>query len=398
MPYFSWQGITLHGAKQSGTTFARSSQELDHYLIKRDIALVRSTLARGPLYKPPVKLEQKIELLRTIAMLLKAGILLPETITIVSQQLHSPRVRQMLDTIATDVSAGLTLSQALQRYPHQFDQLTRQMIYIGHESGSLATALEMVSNHMEMVNNFKKQLRNAALMPCITLLFFVLVCLTILMGIIPRFQTMFANFQQELPAITRYLVWASQLVRSSEFVMVMVVGGFLCVVLRYLYAVGYGRQRVDAGLLRMPIFGQLWQQQTTIYYVRSLSLLLAQGMPLPAALKIARSTITNSALAHQAWCIEQEVISGVSLHEAMIPYPNLCAPELITLVHVGQESGHLSSMLERVAVIYQERMQRSLKVMTTLLQPLMMIVLGLLIAGLIFAVYLPVLQLAQVMR
>lgn len=399
MPYYSWQGITIHGATKKGVAFSTSLQELDETLLKRDIALLRGKPARKPLLQRSISAELKIEFFRQIAVLLQAGVLLPETLLIVNERMNHPQLQEVIADIAKKVHEGQPLSQALKDYPKIFSPLMIQMIFVGQEAGTLALSLTLLADHLEMMQSFYTSMRSAAIMPCVTLLFFCAVALIIIVGIIPQFASMFATFGQELPTLTRMLINASSVMRSWYMVMVAIALFFCALLAKNAVASEQGRTTIDRWLVRLPYIGILIKQSSLLSFLRSMALLLESGMPVPRAIYVAQQAVPNSVLRNQIDYILQEVEGGTSLSSAMAHHPDeLFGQDIIAIVKVGEESGKLPSMLARSAASYQERIKQSLAVATTLFQPLLMIILGLLITMLIFAVYLPVVQFSQMVR
>src|SRR5579872_1850639 len=168
MPYFNWHGIALSGASKKGKLFARTQNELDAILFKRDIALLDCSLASPSRWLRSVSISTKIQFFRQLAALLQAGVLLPEALTIVTEQLDNPRFQEVVYAVANQVHQGKSLGQAMAQYPQLFDSLMIHMVQVGHQAGALAAALDMLSDYLESVVAFQKKIRSAAIMPALT--------------------------------------------------------------------------------------------------------------------------------------------------------------------------------------------------------------------------------------
>lgn len=399
MPHFRWRGIALDGQTRTGTLFASSQQDLDILLFKRDIALIESQSVKKRWIIRSVPRSITIDFFRNVSVLLDAGVLLPDALNIVQRQREHPYFQEIIHTIVIHVNAGKSLSQALQEYPSLFTPLMVQMVYVGQEAGTLGAVLAMLADYLDAMLSFHKQIRSAALMPCITLLFFIVIASVIVVGIIPQFVALFASFNQELPVLTRGLLTISNFMCSRAMVPIIIVF-FIVIALIKNYISSYeGKKKWALWVMRMPGIKILVVQSSIAYFLQTMATLLAGGMQLPAALSIAKKSITNSYLQDQITYLIQEVEAGASLSSAMAQHPHhLFSHDVVAMVAVGEESGRLHTMLARIAMQYQERVKRLLVTVTTVFQPLLLIILGLLTALLIFAVYLPILQFSHTVR
>lgn len=398
MPYFQWEGITLHAKTRHGKTFARNIQELDSFLFKRDIALMFVKQARMPLIGYRITTRNSIDFFHHVASLLSAGLLLPEALLVVQDQLSSPRLQEVVESLAVMVHEGCSLSEAVKRYPQLFDDFIVHMIHVGQETSSLSVALMLLATHLELVMHFRKKLREAALMPCLTMLFFGIVTLGIVVGIIPYFATLFASFGQELPLLTQWLIKASCFARSWYMVLT-VVGIMLLSLAGKVYYRLKGKIVIDRACLKVPYIGRLMYSSNQVYFLRACALALDRGLSVPQSVMLAKKTLTNSYLQSRIEFIEQEIIMGNSLSGAMAQHPDqLFDQQLLSMIKVGEESGELSAMMYRTVALYEEEVKKSLTFITTIMQPLCVILIGLLITLLICAVYLPIIQLAQIVH
>ncbi len=400
MPYFSWVGVHLNGQRKKGTLFAQSAQELDALLFKQDIALLRSTENGSSWYvSTSVNNAVKIAFFRQLSVLLSAGVLLPQALVIVNAQMNHRYFQEIIHGLVRDVHHGLSLSQAMEKHPQLFNSLMIQMVYVGQESGTLAASLGLLSDYVHVHQEFQRQLRSAALMPLITLGFFVVIALVIFMVVIPRFAALFASVNHELPYLTKLLIAFSGFMASANVLYVGIVLLAFGAGLTWYSRTARGRRRIDACYVRIPYVHTIIKNSNVVYFLRSIAMLLEAGLPVLTAVHMSRHAFANKALAHSSRYVEQEIEAGSSLSEALALHPQqLFGPEILAMVHIGQESGNLSGMLIHAATEYHQKVKHSLAKLTTLFQPVLMIVLGLLITMLIFAIYLPIFNLAQVIH
>lgn len=398
MPYFSWRGVDLSGRVHKGTTFARSVPELDARLFAQKIALMQAWQRRRWRFAGSgVDLPRKIDFFQHLAQLLQAGILLPDALAIVGDQQSHGRFQETIYAVAQQVGHGHSLSHALNGNQQYFDPFMVEIVAVGQESGSLALALQALADYLQAQDAFYKRLRAAVLLPMITFGFFLCVLGVILFAIIPQFATVFSSLGKETPAATRTLLAISSWVsgwRMGALFFALVLGAFL------VHRAGKtrsGREFFDVFWLKMPFVGRIIRQRASAHFLHALSLLLDGGVPLVPALAIAKGVVRNSVLARCLETLVAEVSAGNSFSEALVIIQEpLFGPEVISLAAVGLETGRLSFFLARAAQILQAAVYRSIAFVATIIQPLLIVVLGLLIALLIISVYMPVLNLANI--
>ncbi len=396
MPYFKWQGIDLGGNVRSGKMFACSTKHLDTILFKRDIALITSR-STFPLISLPINLSLKINFFRRLALLMDAGVLLPQALSVLSESMEHARFQEIINILGKKIRGGSALHLALIEYPTLFDSVMIHMINAGQEAGALPLSLKILATHLEVRQDFYKKIRTAALVPVLTFFFFISIALVIFIVIMPLFSTIFESIQQELPPLTKGFLRVSTFLRSSK-------AFFIAVGVAPLLWLGYlilGKERrknlVDQiavntpGISRIVIFSNIFS------FFQSVSTLLGGGMQLVPALHIAKEAISNQTLKAQLEKLEKAVASGSSLSQGLAQHPGpFSRPDIEAIVAVGEESGNLAAILSKVAGDYQERLEQLLSLYSMLFQPFVMIILGVFIALLIVAVYLPILSLSYV--
>ncbi len=392
MPYYSWKGITLRASSCNGMQFARNPQELENYLFKKDIALLACQSKKIWLARR-ISLQNKIDYFTQVTFLIRSGMFLPEALNLVAQQ--SPQsFAQITHGIADEVQEGIVWSSTLSARKKFFDALMIQMTSVGQESGRLAESLQILVMHLESVASFRSRLRSALLLPIVTFCFFLMIIALLLIVVVPQFSSLFTSLGKGIPTSTQLLINASNFIGSISMGLIFLaaVGFFYC--FRLYAQTEQGSARLDAILLRIPGIKTIVIARTLSGFFKSLSVLLAGGLPLIQALKIAGQSIDNQLMKAVAQSIEQEVGAGDSLAQSLARYDHFCNPEIVSLIKVGQESGMLAPMMERIAGSYQEKLVRSLTRVTTLFQPFLLIILGLLITSLILALYMPIMSLS----
>jgi len=397
MAYFKWRGIDINGIVRAGKTFARTEKDLDSLLYEREIALLSCSSIRPFLATRSIALDAKIHFFRQLAVLLDSGVMLPEALQVLASLTTNKRLQGIVYTVVADVQEGVPFSQALGRYPKIFDFLTLRMVQIGHEAGRLGYALRQLGDYLETSQAFKKKLKSASTVPLLTFGFFIFIAVTIFLLVIPRFADVFGSMNKELPQVTKLIIQISELLRSSVIILFLLAFVGLFFVLRWYKKTRKGSELLDKIILKLPWVGDLVKNSSIVYFLQSVSMLLQGGLSLVFAIQISKSTITNSVLLAQVAALQKAVTAGTSFSKAMQQQPNsFFAQDLVSLAKVGEESGQLGPMLKKGANIYQSKVDRSLNFFSRIFQPMLMIILGLLITLLIFAIYLPVFSLSNV--
>ena len=395
MPYFKWVGIDITGTIKRGKHAAYSSQDLSEKLLKRGIALLHDKTVYAPSFFWPIKAKLKVDLFQQKAKLLQAGLLLPKVLEIVAQQSHNPIVYDMLSQVSRDIQQGVSFAKALEKHHTLCDSIGMVMLNAGHESGNIISAVENVALYFYKQDIFYKRIRSALAMPLLTLLFFLGISVFIFIFIIPRFADMFSSLQQELPSITRTMIQVSDFMCS--FSMMYVAGGLSVIFLiAYYYGKNVSKQSWDSFVARMPFVGSVVWQYHMSQALQAMALLINSGVTLATALKVVSDSVDHYMVKSQLMVLYDDVTSGQLLSAAM-GSTIIFLPEIIALVHLGEETGTLGQSLESAAAVYNSRLEDQLRRFVFFLQPTVIIILGFLVTILIFAVYLPIIQLSYVL-
>lgn len=390
MPYYRWRGIELTGTIKKGVLFARSPEHLDFLLLKREVALIGCKPIRQWI-KRPIKLADRVQLFSQLATLIDAGVLVPDALDIVANQVDNVRLQEAMHKVSNQVVEGVLLSDALRSYPQVANQIMIQLIQAGEESGELAQTLDALCKHLIATQDFYRRLRSALLLPAITFLFFFVILVIIFVVIMPRFMDVFTSMGKDIPPLTQWLLYISDFMRTPTMGLIGALLALVVVLIWRLSRRGLGRRVLDRLLIATPVIGTLLQERFLAYAMQALAVLLAGGMPLFQALSVVRSVTQNHVFKEQLRDIESHVHAGSSMSDAMARHPDaIFGQDVVAMIEVAEASGRLSVLLDRVAHAYYERVMQRLSWLTLLLQPMVMIILGLFVALLIFAVYGPI--------
>lgn len=397
MPYFTWQGVNILGETKKGKSFVRSEKELDALLISRDIALLRSKKSPAAFFVGPITLALKIRFFRQLSILLKSGILLPEALVSVAQQIDHVSLQEMVYHMADQVCIGMPLSDILLLYPAHFDRFIIHLVYVGQETGTLPQVFTRLCHHLEVMHSFKKKIRDALTLPCITFFFFCLIATGVVVFVVPRFSTLFLSSHCELPYLTQLLIRVSNFLQSRTVIVLGVVLIPLFCIVQSFCRSRFGSRVLDKIILSIPFLKNMIHDNARVAWLESLACLVHAGVQVFPALRIAKKSISNGVLRDYVDYLAFSVGAGASLSTACEQHPHQWFDQhVIAMIRVGEASGKLGDSLSYAADEHREKVQRKLNFIATIIQPLLIVTLGFFIALFIFAIYLPVFNLAQI--
>lgn len=323
-----------------------------------------------------------------LAALVGAGVPIVRSLDLMARQQKLPLFKRAITRVAQDVNQGASLGAAMRRWPQVFDQLTVAMIEAGEAGGVLEEVLKRLAKLLEDNAKLRNQIRGALGYPLTVLAIAILVFLGMTIFLIPTFAGIFKELGAELPPFTQFMVDLSGLLRSSFSV---VLAGLLLLLVwgvRQLYATRAGRRRIDALMLKVPLFGDLIQKTATAQFCRTFSSLSRAGVPILMALDIVRDTVGNSILADAVEASKHEVQEGGMLSTALgrrQVFPDMA----MSMLAIGEETGQLDGMLSKVADFYEDEISATVKAMTAMLEPMMIVLVGGIVGSILMAMYLP---------
>lgn len=390
MPYYHWKGVTITGQMKKGKLFAQTLDHLDQLLLKREIALISGRPATQWI-KRSISIQDRAQLFAQLATLIEAGVLIPDALSIVANQIDRVELQEIMHEVARQVNEGEQLSIALEGYPEVANQIMIQLIRAGEQSGTIAYALNALSSHLIATNDFYRRMRSALMLPIITILFFLAILLLIFVGIMPRFIDVFASMGKEIPPLTKKMLFISQFLRSSMMGVSVALLALFALLSWRLTRKGRGRRILDSILIRMPFIGSLLRDRFLAYSMQAIAVLVQGGMPLLQAIEIVKDSVQNHIFRDQLSEIEADIENGASLSHAMARHSQaIFGPDIVAMIEVAEASGQLPGLLDRVSQNYYGRVTQRISLLTVLIQPAIMLLLGLLVAFLIFAVYGPI--------
>jgi len=396
---FQWQGVNRKGKKISGELSAASLIELKAQLRKQGITPGRIKKKAKPLFgmggDKAITAADICVITRQIATMLGAGVPLVQTVEMIGKGHSNGKVQKLLAEIGNKLQSGIPLSECLREHPKYFDSLYCDLVQSGEQSGALETIYDRIATYKEKAEALKAKIKKALTYPIAVLVVAAIVTSILLIFVVPVFKEIFDSFGAELPAFTLFVLAISNVMQSYWYIALGVI-----------FAVGYifknahlksqnFRDSVDKKILKIPVIGDILQKAAVARYARTLATTFAAGVPLPDALESAAGASGNAVFRDAILEIRAEVTSGMQMNLAMRNcsiFPDM----VIQMVAIGEESGAVDDMLAKVANVYEREVDDAVDNLTALLEPMIMAVLGVVIGGLIVAMYLPIFQIGMV--
>ena len=396
---YLWQGVNRKGKKIKGELNSVSVIAVKAQLRKQGVTPGRIKKKPRPLFG--ISGDKKIVpadiavFTRQVATMLSAGVPLVQTIEMIGKGHNNPKVQILLGDIGDKLQAGMPLSECLREHPQYFDGLYCDLVQSGEQSGALETIYDRIATYKEKAEALKAKIKKAMTYPISVLVIAFIVTSILLIFVVPVFKDIFDSFGAELPGFTLLVISISEFMQSYWYF--GLAGIFMA---GYLFKKTHlksqkFRDRVDINILKLPVLGDLLEKAAVARFSRTLSTTFAAGVPLPDALESAAGASGNAVFRDAILEIKDEVTSGMQMHLAM-KNCNIFPDMVVQMVSIGEESGAVDDMLAKVATVYEQEVDNAVDSLTSLLEPLIMAVLGVVIGGLIIAMYLPIFQIGQI--
>ncbi len=396
---FLWQGRDKRGVKLKGQQIATNPNLVRAELRRQGISPISVKRKPKPLFGGAgsrISAKDIAVFSRQLATMLKSGVPLVTAFQIISSGLKNPRMQTMVDKIRGHVESGSSLYEALSEFPVQFDELYVNLVKAGESAGVLDTILDDIATHKERIESIKGKIKKALYYPAAVITVAILVSSILLIFVIPQFEAIFQSFGADLPAFTKMVVGASRFMKSNGIYVLLI---FVATVVAFIMTKKRSKKFahfLDRISLRIPIVGGILEQAAIARFCRTLSITFAAGVPLVDALKIVSGATGNRVYDIAASRIREDVAVGHSLQLSMQQvniFPNL----VIQMASIGEESGALDDMLLKVAETYEEEVSNAVDALSSLLEPLIIVFVGIIVGTMVIAMYLPIFKMAAVM-
>jgi len=393
---YLWEGLTADGAQAKGETHARS-ETIARAILRRQGISVYSLRRKPRAFSPPGRVRARDIALfsRQLATMMSAGVPLVQACDILGRGHDNAAMQRLLLTVKSDLEAGNTLADSLAKHPRHFDKLFCSLVQAGESAGVLETILQRIADYQERAQSLKAKVTKALTYPAAVMLVAITITTILLIFVVPQFEELFKGFGAELPLLTQQVVYLSRFLHDRWYLPLTVV---LTLALSWVWLkshTGSFQILLDKVLLHLPLIGNIQRKACIARVARTLSTLTAAGVPMVGALKSVSAASGNHVFSTAIMMMRADVAAGQSLQHVMQQnrlFPNM----VVQMVAIGEESGALDNMLGKVADFYEEEVGNAVDSLSSLLEPAIMLFLGVVVGGLVVAMYLPIFKLGTV--
>lgn len=343
-----------------------------------------------------IKLDDLIIFTRQLSTMVSAGLPLIESLDVLGEQMENANFRQVVLNIQKDVEAGSTLTSALERHPKVFTDLYVNMVKAGEASGMLDGILNQLALYLEKSGNLARKVKGAMVYPAVVSSFCLLVAAFLMIFIIPRFEKIYISMGAQLPLATRVLLGASKLMVHNLIWIILAIGIAVYFGKKYLQTID-GKMKFDSFKLKMPVFGDLFRKVAVAKFTRTLSTLVRSGVNIITALEIVAKTSGNVIIEQAVLKTKTSIQEGESI-SAPLMQTGVFPPMVTRMIAVGERTGALEEMLSKIAEFYDEQVDAAVAALTSLIEPLLIVVLGVLIGGMVICMYLPIFNMVNTIK
>jgi type IV pilus assembly protein PilC len=398
MPVFRYTGKTRAGAPQRGEIEASDRASATAVLRQRQILV---TSIRPKAKELQIKIpglgskitEQEVMIFtRQFATMIEAGLPLVQCLDILARQSENKEFARVIGQVKTDVESGDSFADALRKHPRVYSDFYVNMVEAGETGGILDTILARLATYMEKAATLKSQVKGAMVYPAVIIGIAIIVVVFLLLYVIPVFADMFASFGGTLPAPTRFVMFLSDLVKDYILYAIPLVGVLIWLFKRF-YKTEKGRLMVDTLLLKLPVFGPLIQKVAVAKFTRTLGTLVSSGVPIIDGLEITARTAGNKVVEGAVLSIISSIKEGQTIAEPL-GRQAIFPPMVVQMIEVGENAGALDAMLNKIADFYDQEVDTAVAALTKLMEPMLMVFLGVVIGGMVVAMYLPIFKIA----
>ena len=392
---FVWEGVDKRGTTMKGEQPAKNANMLRAELRQQGINPKVVKVKPKPLFTSSKRITQlDIAIFsRQIATMMKSGVPIVTALEIISGGQKNPKMKELVNTIRADLEGGSSMYEALSKHPVQFDELYRNLVRAGESAGVLETVLDTIASYKENIESLKGKIKKALYYPATVVAVAMLVSAVLLVFVVPQFETTFASFGAELPAFTLMILAASDFMISYWWlVLLVIVGTGVAFVMAKNRSIKFA-QLIDRTMLKLPIVGQILHNSAIARFARTLAVTFQAGVPLVEALDTVAGATGNVVYEQAVRRIRDDVSVGYQVNLAM-KQVNLFPHMVVQMVAIGEEAGALDTMLFKVAEFYEQEVNNAVDALSSLLEPLIMIILGVIVGGMVVGMYLPIFKLA----
>ncbi len=396
---FIWEGKDKRGVRLKGEKAGRNPNLIKAELRKQGIIPSRIRKKPKPLFGGAGKRITPKDIAifsRQLATMLTSGIPLVQSFSIIAAAAENPRLKKLINDIRTDVESGSTLAESLAKHPLYFDELYVNLVESGESAGVLDQVLDSIASYKERIESIKGKVKKALFYPATVVAVAIAVTAILLIVVIPQFEDIFRSFGADLPAFTRMVIDASEFMQSYGWLVLLGMGAAIYGMIQLKKRNKKFAHTLDRISLKIPVVGPVLEKSALARFASTLATTFAAGVPLVDALKTVAGATGNVVYEEAVMRIRDDVSTGHQLQLAM-QQTGLFPPMLIQMTAIGEEAGSLDAMLLKVANFYEEEVNNTVDALSSLLEPIIIIFIGVVVGGMVIAMYLPIFQMAAVM-
>ncbi len=401
MAVFTYEARSADGKKMDGTIRAPDRSVAQAELKKRNLSVSsineQKQAKKKGLFGPPkarAKTKEIAIVTRQLSTMISAGIPLLESMEILHEQASDPGFKGVLDTIIEDVRSGTDFSSALARHPRCFSGIYVNMVKAGEAGGQLDTILNRLADYLEAIEEIKREVRAALTYPVVSLMLILIITGGLVIGVVPRFKAIFDQLQmKDLPLPTAVLMFISDFLRN-QFLLLMGIIIALVVGCMLYFKTRAGERQWHWFLLHMPIFGQLFRKVAISRFARTFSTLIQSGVPMLGALDIVAGTAGNRIIEEAVMKAKDAVSKGETLGEPLAA-TKVFPPMVTRMISIGEKTGALEKLLSKISEFYDAEVKASVKALTSLIEPLLIAIMGIMVGSIVLAIFLPIIEIQK---
>jgi type IV pilus assembly protein PilC len=398
MPRYKWEGKTLRGEKRKGEMEAPDEGSVRTFLRQQNV-IPTKVVAKGKeisfsMGRQKIKKRAVAVFTRQLATMIDAGLPLVQSLDILAMQQENKAFKEVIKNIKEDVEGGSTFAGALRKHPKAFDELYVNLVVAGEEGGILDNVLNRLAVYIEKAEALKKKIKSAMVYPSAIVGVAIIVVAVLMIFVIPVFSKVFGEMGHTLPLPTLIVIGISNLLKRYIF-FVIVVLVILAFMLRRYYATEKGKMAIDSLILKLPVFGMLFRKVAVARFARTLSTLITSGVPILDGLIITSKTAGSKPIEYAIMKARTSISEGETIAEPLAR-SEVFPPMVTQMIAVGESTGALDSMLTKIADFYEEEVDVAVGTLTSLLEPMLMVFLGVTVGGVVIAMYLPIFKIATV--
>ncbi len=395
---FVWEGTDKRGIKMKGEQLAKNANLLKAELRRQGITPKVVKPKAKPLFGAAgstIKPKDIAFFSRQMATMMKSGVPIVSALEIIGSGHKNPRMKKLVDTIRTDIEGGSSLHEAISKHPLQFDELYRNLIRAGEGAGVLETVLETIASYKENIEGLKSKIKKALFYPVMVIVVALLVSAIMLVFVVPQFEDVFKGFGAELPAFTQLIVNASRFMVAWWWLMLIVLGGAVVGFFMAYRRSPKMQHTMDRLILKVPVIGKIMHNSAIARFSRTTAVTFKAGVPLVEALGIVAGATGNKVYEEAVLRMRDDVSVGYPVNMAM-KQVNIFPHMVVQMTAIGEEAGALDTMLFKVAEYFEQEVNNAVDALSSLLEPMIMVFIGVVVGGMVIGMYLPIFKLGAV--